>query len=73
VISHASGKKNLAAADVVGRRLTLADHSLEVVGVTPPEFYGLEVGKSFDFAVPSALKRCCAERIAALIQERTGG
>src|SRR6185369_6466265 len=38
--------------DVVGRKLTLADHPLTVVGVTPPEFYGLEVGQSFDFAVP---------------------
>ena len=59
VISHGFWQKEFGgAADVVGRRLTLADHSLEVVGVTPPEFYGLEVGKSFDFAVP-----ICAEAL----------
>jgi predicted permease len=59
VISHGFWQKEFGgAADVVGRKLTLADHSLEVVGVTPPEFYGLEVGKSFDFAVP-----ICAEAL----------
>jgi putative ABC transport system permease protein len=45
-----------AAADVIGRKLTIADHSLEIIGVTPPGFYGLEVGRSFDLAVP-----ICAE------------
>jgi putative ABC transport system permease protein len=59
VISHGFWQKEFGGAtDVVGRKLTLADHSLEVVGVTPPEFYGLEVGKSFDFAVP-----ICAEAL----------
>lgn len=59
VISHGFWQKEFGGApDVVGRRLTLADHSLEVVGVTSPEFYGLEVGKSFDFAVP-----ICAEAL----------
>ena len=59
VISHGFWQKEFGgAADVVGRKLTLADHSLEVVGVTPPEFYGLEVGRSFDFAVP-----ICAEAL----------
>jgi hypothetical protein len=53
VISHGFWQKEFGGApDVVGRKLTLADHPLTVVGVTPPEFYGLEVGKSFDFAVP---------------------
>jgi predicted permease len=59
VISHGFWQKEFGgASDVVGRKLTLADHSLAVVGVTPPEFYGLEVGKSFDFAVP-----ICAEAL----------
>lgn len=53
VISHGFWQKEFGgAADVVGRKLTLGDHSVEVVGVTPPDFYGLEVGKSFDFAAP---------------------
>ena len=53
VISHGFWQKEFGGAtDVVGRKLTLADHSLEIVGVTPPDFFGLEVGKSFDFALP---------------------
>lgn len=59
VISHGFWQKEFGGApDVIGRKLTLPDHSLEVVGVTPREFYGLEVGKSFDFAVP-----ICAEAL----------
>ena len=57
VISHGFWQKEFGgASDVIGRKLTLADHSLEIVGVTPPGFYGLEVGQSFDFALP-----ICAE------------
>ncbi|HJZ79477.1 MAG TPA: FtsX-like permease family protein, partial [Pyrinomonadaceae bacterium] len=57
VISHGFWQKEFGGApDVVGRKLTLADHSFEVVGVTSPDFFGLEVGKSFDFALP-----ICAE------------
>jgi predicted permease len=53
VISHGFWQREFGGAtDVVGRKLTLADHSLEIVGVTPANFYGLEVGKSFDFALP---------------------
>jgi predicted permease len=59
IISHAfwqheyGGEKN-----VVGRKLTLGDHSFEILGVTPASFFGLEVGKSFDVALP-----ICAEGI----------
>src|SRR5438132_804384 len=57
VISHGFWQREFGgASDVVGRKLTLADRSLEIVGVTPADFYGLEVGKSFDFALP-----ICAE------------
>jgi putative ABC transport system permease protein len=53
VISHGFWQKEFGGApDVVGRKLTLANHPLEVVGVTPPDFFGLEVGKTFDFALP---------------------
>jgi putative ABC transport system permease protein len=57
VISHGFWQKEFgSAANVIGRKLVLADRQLEIVGVTPPEFYGLEVGKSFDLALP-----ICAE------------
>jgi putative ABC transport system permease protein len=46
------------APDVVGRKLTLAKHPFEIVGITPANFYGLEVGQTFDFALP-----VCSEAI----------
>jgi putative ABC transport system permease protein len=43
----------------VGRTITLERHVYELVGVTPPQFFGVEVGRSFDVAVP-----LCAEPLA---------
>jgi len=40
------------ATDVIGRKFTFADHSFEVVGVTPANFFGMEVGRSFDLSLP---------------------
>ncbi|MEK6301916.1 MAG: ABC transporter permease [Acidobacteriota bacterium] len=37
---------------VIGRELTLAGRTVEIIGVTPASFFGLEVGKSFDIALP---------------------
>ena len=34
------------------RRSTLDGHAFTVVGVAPPEFFGIEVGRTFDVAVP---------------------
>jgi predicted permease len=39
-------------ANVIGRQLTFADHSFEVIGVTPANFFGMEVGRSFDLSMP---------------------
>ncbi|HET6976594.1 MAG TPA: ABC transporter permease [Pyrinomonadaceae bacterium] len=38
--------------NVIGRKLTFADHSFEIVGVTPANFFGMEVGRSFDLSLP---------------------
>jgi putative ABC transport system permease protein len=40
------------ASSAVGGRLTLNGHPFEIVGITEPGFTGLEVGRSFDLAVP---------------------
>jgi predicted permease len=39
-------------SSIIGRQLTLADHSFEVIGVAPPNFFGMEVGRSFDLSMP---------------------
>jgi len=38
--------------EAVGRKLRLNNHPVEIVGVTSAGFYGLEVGRGFDVAVP---------------------
>ncbi|MBV8841273.1 MAG: ABC transporter permease [Bryobacterales bacterium] len=42
----------------IGKRLVVLGHPYEVIGVTGPEFFGLQVGKNFAFALP-----LCAEAI----------
>jgi hypothetical protein len=57
VISHSFWQREFGGAgDVLGKKLTLEGHPVEVIGVTPASFFGLEVGRSFDVAVP-----ICAE------------
>jgi putative ABC transport system permease protein len=53
VISHEFWQREYGgAADIIGRKLALADHQLEIIGVTPASFFGVEVGRSFDLALP---------------------
>jgi len=40
------------APSAIGSTLALNTHSLEVVGVAPPGFYGMDVGSKFDVAIP---------------------
>jgi putative ABC transport system permease protein len=44
--------KYFGAADVVGQTLTIERVPYTIVGVTPPEFFGIEVGRTFDVAIP---------------------
>jgi predicted permease len=39
-------------ANIVGRQLAIADRSFEIIGVTPANFFGMEVGRSFDLSLP---------------------
>jgi putative ABC transport system permease protein len=53
VISHAFWQSEYGGdANVLGRKLMLADHPFEIIGVTPANFFGMEVGRSFDLALP---------------------
>jgi predicted permease len=40
------------AADVIGRTITLEDVPFTIIGITPPDFFGVEVGRAFDVALP---------------------
>jgi predicted permease len=53
VISNAFWQQEFGGrSDVIGSKLSLDGHPFEIVGVTPPSYYGLEVGRSFDVALP---------------------
>jgi predicted permease len=53
ILSHEFWQREFGGdANVIGRKFAFADQSFEIVGVTPSTFYGLEVGRSFDLAMP---------------------
>jgi putative ABC transport system permease protein len=57
VISHSFWQREFGGApSAIGRKLTLDGQPFEIVGVTPANFRGVEIGRSYDVAVP-----ICAE------------
>ncbi len=55
MISDAFWRRQFGAApDVVGRTVTLNGTSVTIIGITPPRFSGLDVGRTFDVLVPLA-------------------
>ena len=55
VISHGFWQRQFgSAADVVGTPLRIDGVAFTIVGVTPPDFFGAEVGRAFDIAIPLA-------------------
>jgi hypothetical protein len=59
VISHAFWQREFGGdPNVLGRRLTLNGYPVSVIGVTPPSFFGVEVGHRSDVAIP-----LCADRL----------
>ena len=53
VISDAFWRREFGGRpDIVGNTLSLDGRAFQIVGVTPPSFYGLEVGRNFDVALP---------------------
>jgi predicted permease len=59
VISHPFWQREFGGdRHVVGKTLRVEGHVFEIVGVTPPSFFGVDVGRSFDLALP-----LCAEQI----------
>jgi putative ABC transport system permease protein len=53
VISYGFWQRHFGgAADAIGRTLTLDKVPFRIIGVTPPAFFGPEVGQTFDVIVP---------------------
>ncbi len=53
VISHGFWQREFGGdRAVIGKSVAVGKERVEVIGVTPPGFYGLEVGRTFDIALP---------------------
>src|SRR5277367_4545055 len=52
VISYGFWQQEFGGGPVLGRKLMLNDKPVEVIGITPANFFGVDVGRSFDVAVP---------------------
>jgi putative ABC transport system permease protein len=56
VVSYRMWQQRLGGRDdVAGMRLTIDHTPFTVIGVTPPGFFGVEVGRAFDVVVPTRL------------------
>src|SRR5213080_5112946 len=59
VLSHGFWQARLGGhAGVIGQTIMLDRRPFQVIGVTPPGFFGVEVGRTFDVALP-----LCAEAL----------
>jgi predicted permease len=57
VVSYGFWRRELGGDPAaVGRQITLDGHALNVIGVSPRDFFGPEVGRSYDVAVPLCLE-----------------
>jgi putative ABC transport system permease protein len=72
VISHAFWQKHFGGApDAIGRTLTLERVPMTVIGVTPPGFFGLNVGRAFDVAVPFGVEPLVRGAAESRLNRRT--
>ncbi|HEY6271704.1 MAG TPA: ABC transporter permease [Terriglobales bacterium] len=72
VLSYAFWQREFGAdARILGRTVNLDGHSFPVIGVTPPSFFGLEVGSRYDVAIPLCADRLLADGNAGRIPQRT--
>jgi len=53
VVSYSFWQRELGGeVSAIGKTLTIDYHPVEVLGVTPADFFGLDVGHTFDLALP---------------------
>jgi predicted permease len=71
VISHRLWQRHFGgAAGIIGTPIVLDGVPFTIVGVTPPEFLHVEVGRTFDVAVPLATQPLISGTRAAIDQPR---
>ncbi len=58
------------SASVIGKTLTLDGHRFAILGVTPPNFYGVSVGDRFDIAIPICAEPIIRGQFSAITGER---
>ena len=74
VISYAFWHRHFGgAANAIGRTLNVERVPYTIVGVTPADFFGPDVGRAFDVAIRSAPSRSCAARNRDWIRNGSGG
>jgi len=52
VISYGFWQREFGGRPALGQKLRLNDKSVGVIGITPPNFFGVAVGSNFDVAAP---------------------
>ncbi len=53
VVSYSFWQRELGGDKAaIGRKISIDYHPTEIIGVTPAEFFGMEVGQSYDVALP---------------------
>src|SRR5688572_675448 len=72
VVSDGFWRRELGAdAAVIGRTITVNDRPLEIVGVTPAGFAGVEVGRAYDVAVPICTQAVLGREVGWLTDHST--
>jgi predicted permease len=62
VVSHSFWQRELGGdPGILGRPISLSGHLIPVIGVTPPSFFGVEVGNRYDVAIPLCADSMMAE------------
>jgi len=62
VMSHAFWQSEYGGEPgILSRTISLDGRTLPIVGITPPSFFGIDVGSRFDVAVPLCVDRLLAE------------
>src|SRR5262245_30072251 len=73
VLSYNYWRRRFAGdAAVVGKTIHLSGAPFTIIGVTPPEFFGLEVGSSLDISVPLMMQQQVMPGIESYVGSDSG-